>query len=310
MHKLRIVVVTQGLSFLPLQLEKENVVGVCESAPRVWRASMHSQFRRFAREVLARWLGHSTLRQHARARRVPYFWVHRDNEPEFVNWIKDLQPDLVIVYSMSQLLSPSALAVPRLGILNIHPSLLPSYRGPNPWFWLYRDGVHQSGVSLHWLDKGEDTGPIAAQAKFDIPLGQSLERTMELCQAAAGELLHDLLARLEQGELVAKPQDRTSATVRAKNPDANDIQNLSRWSEWETTHAYHFLCGMANQYPGLLKGGQPAPHYTVTGYSLDASFESSGQCQGRSVVCRDGRVFYMADEVSRASRWTAPFRGL
>lgn len=309
MHKLRIVVVTQGLSFLPLQLANEEVVGICESAPRVWKAKLHSRLRRQAREILDQWLGRATLREHARGRREPYFWLHRDNEPEFVELIKQLQPDLLVVYSMSQLLSPAALAVPRLGILNIHPSLLPDYRGPNPWFWLYREGVHQSGVSLHWLDKGEDTGPIATQAHFDIHFGQSLERTMEVCEAVAGGLLRDVLARLKRGEMMSRPQASASDTLRARNPDVQDIQSLSRWTEWEAKRAYHFLCGMSNQYPGLLAGVHegPVPRYEVTGYTLDASTETWGQCQGKSVACRDGRVFYVTSAVS-GMRWMAPFR--
>lgn len=311
MHKLRIVVVTQGLSFLPLQLESEDVVGICESAPRVWKANLYSQFRRKVREALAHWLGYATLREHARGRRAPYFWLHRDNEPEFVKWIKQLQPDLLVVYSMSQLLSPAALAVPRLGILNIHPSLLPDYRGPNPWFWLYRDGVHRSGVSLHWLDKGEDTGPIAAQANFDIPFGQSLERTMEVCQAVAGGLLRDVLAGLKRGEMMSRPQASASGTLRAKNPDAQDIQSLSYWPEWETKRAYHFLCGMANQYAGLLPGIHESsmPRYKVTGYTLEGSGETLGQCQGQNISCSDGRVYFVAD-VGSGARWTDLFRSL
>lgn len=302
MHKLRIVIVTQGLSFLPLQLENEDVVGICESAPRGWRTSLYNEFGRRVRDILANRLGRSSLREHARVRRAPYFWLHRDNEPKFVEWITRLKPDLLVVYSMSQLFSLEALEVPRLGVLNIHPSLLPDYRGPNPWFWLYRDGVHQSGVSLHWLDKGEDTGPIAAQAHFDIPLGQSLERTMQHCQVAASGLLREVLAQLKRSEKVARPQNSASSTIRAKNPDDQDIHNLSRWEEWETTRAYHFLCGMANQYPGLLAGihVHPAPQYKITGYSLEESGEAFGQCHGQSVMCRDGRVFYCAYSVCGA----------
>lgn len=299
MDKLRVVLITQGLSFLPLQLEGEEVVGVCESAPRGWRASVRSQFLRRLRDEAKRWLGRPTLSGYARRRRVPYFWLHRDNEPAFVEWMRQLKPDVLLTYSMSQLLGSAALDVPPLGALNIHPSLLPDYRGPNPWFWVYRDGVLRSGVTIHRLDNGEDTGPIAAQAHFDIPLGQSLEMSMETCQETVIDLLREVLARLKRGELVLRPQERSSGTVRAKNPTAQDIQNLSRWTEWESVRAYHFLRGMVNQYPELLTGmrEQTALHYDVTGYSLNATSEASGRCPGQSLVCGDGRVYYMASKV-------------
>jgi methionyl-tRNA formyltransferase len=299
MDKLRVVLITQGLSFLPLQLEEEEVVGMCESAPRGWRASVRSQFLRRLRDGAKRLLGRPTLSGYARRRRVPYFWLHRDNEPAFVEWMRQLKPDVLLTYSMSQLLGSAVLDVPPLGALNVHPSLLPDYRGPNPWFWVYRDGVLRSGVTIHQLDNGEDTGPIAAQAHFDVPLGQSLEMSMETCQETVIDLLREVLARLKLGELVLRPQERSSGTVRAKNPTAQDIQNLSRWTEWESVRAYHFLRGMVNQYPELLMGmrEQPALHYDVTGYFLNATSEASGRCSGQSLVCGDGRVYYMESKV-------------
>lgn len=304
MDKLRVVLITQGLTFLPLELEGEEVVGVCESAPRGWRSGVRSQFRRRLRDVAKHWLGRPTLSGYAHRRGVPYFWLHRDNEPAFVEWMRQLKPDLLLTYSMSQLLSPAALDVPRFGALNIHPSLLPDYRGPNPWFWVYRDGAPRSGVTIHRLDKGEDTGSIAAQAHFDIPLGQSLAASMHACQLAAIGLLREVLARIKRGELVFRPQEGPSGTVRAKNPSVQDIQNLSRWTEWSSARAYHFLRGMVNQYPELLTGvrEQPAFHYDVTGYALNATGEELGQCSGQSLVCGDGRVYYVASKVPEGWR--------
>ncbi|MEZ4833421.1 MAG: formyltransferase family protein [Caldilineaceae bacterium] len=70
----------------------------------------------------------------------------------------------------------SAYAAPH-GFLNLHPSLLPHYRGPDPIFWQLRDGVEPMGVTVHWMDVGVDTGDIAAQAPVALEDGLSGPRS-------------------------------------------------------------------------------------------------------------------------------------
>ncbi|MEZ4558302.1 MAG: formyltransferase family protein [Caldilineaceae bacterium] len=81
------------------------------------------------------------------------------------------QADVACVACFPRLLPPSLLAVPRHGFLNMHPSLLPAYRGPAPLFWQLRDGVAKTGVTIHWMDASFDTGALAAQAPVTLPNG-------------------------------------------------------------------------------------------------------------------------------------------
>ncbi|MCB9161132.1 MAG: hypothetical protein H6644_15025 [Caldilineaceae bacterium] len=89
------------------------------------------------------------------------------------------QADVACVACFPRLVPPSLLAVPRHGFLNMHPSLLPAYRGPAPLFWQLRDGVAKTGVTVHWMDASFDTGALAAQAPVTLPLtgGRPLKPT-------------------------------------------------------------------------------------------------------------------------------------
>ncbi|MFT4039450.1 MAG: formyltransferase family protein [Thermomicrobiales bacterium] len=80
-----------------------------------------------------------------------------------------LSPEVAVAACFPWRLSPAAVLAPRLGVLNIHPSLLPHGRGPEPVFWAFRDGVSETGVTVHRMDATLDTGPILAQQRALIP---------------------------------------------------------------------------------------------------------------------------------------------
>ena len=104
-----------------------------------------------------------------------------------------IAPDLVVVACFPWRLPEWLLALPRHGCLNVHPSLLPDGRGPDPVFWAFRWGLRETGVTIHRVDAGFDTGPIVAQRRLAIPPDAtipSLER--DLAEAGAALLLDAL----------------------------------------------------------------------------------------------------------------------
>jgi methionyl-tRNA formyltransferase len=103
-------------------------------------------------------------------------------------------------------------SLPRLGCINVHPSLLPRWRGPEPIFWTFKAGDPETGVTVHHIDGGFDTGPILRQEKVSIPSGidgLSLERQLA---TVGGRLLVDSIAGLANETLVTEPQDVAHAT--------------------------------------------------------------------------------------------------
>ncbi len=107
-----------------------------------------------------------------------------------------------MVACFSFVLPPALLQAPRLGCYNLHPSLLPGYRGPAPLFWQRRLGEEQTGVTLHRMTPAVDAGEIVAQVGVPLPDGSSAAQADALtAQVGAGLMLH-MLARLVQGPLV------------------------------------------------------------------------------------------------------------
>jgi methionyl-tRNA formyltransferase len=111
-----------------------------------------------------------------------------------------LEPDLVLCMGFPWKIPPGALAVPRLGWLNGHPSLLPRHRGPVPIAWAIRDGDEEVGVTFHRMDAELDTGPILAQSSY--PLGELVEPNTfyEGMGQVVMKTLAAALERLEAGD--------------------------------------------------------------------------------------------------------------
>jgi methionyl-tRNA formyltransferase len=115
------------------------------------------------------------------------------------------QPDLAVCAGFPWKIPPDALAVPRHGIVNLHPSFLPRYRGPVPVGWAIRNGDSEIGVTVHRMDAELDTGAILAQSRIVLGDEFSFPELQPKMVAAVGEVLATALARIERGEL-GEPQ--------------------------------------------------------------------------------------------------------
>lgn len=121
--------------------------------------------------------------------------------------------DLFIVASYGKIIPDDILNLPEKGVLNVHPSLLPKYRGPSPIESVLLDGVMTTGVSIMKLDAGMDTGPILVQSAFIIN-PSATAGTMEVeCGQLGGELLVQVLPHYLDGSLIPKEQNDADATV-------------------------------------------------------------------------------------------------
>ena len=167
------------------------------------------------------------------------------NQRECINWLSCLSPDVVIVYGMSQLLSSEFLAIPSHGCINLHPSILPNYRGPNPWFWAYYNQDKLFGVTLHYLIAGEDNGPIIDQRTFNVSSGTKLLMLKEFAIGKLGvEMILNTLMSLRSGLVVhSYPQSSTSPTPRARNLYSYEHRNIINWSEWPIERIWHVMRG-------------------------------------------------------------------
>ncbi len=130
--------------------------------------------------------------------------------------LKNLAPDLLIVVAYGQMLPPEALEIPPLGCLNLHPSLLPKYRGAAPIAWPILNGDPQTGVTIMKMDETLDTGDIITQETTSIsPTETEGELHNRLAQLGA-QLLARTLPKYLKGDITLRPQNHQHATYARK----------------------------------------------------------------------------------------------
>jgi methionyl-tRNA formyltransferase len=136
------------------------------------------------------------------------------NNPEELTQLAETKSDVFVVVAYGRILPPEVLRIAPMGVVNIHPSLLPLYRGPSPVVTAILDGQRQTGVTVMLLDEGMDTGPILKQSpKIDL---DGTERGADLQDHLFKEgalLLPGVLGGLQDGSITPTPQDDSLATI-------------------------------------------------------------------------------------------------
>ncbi|MSU36850.1 MAG: methionyl-tRNA formyltransferase [Pedosphaera sp.] len=147
---------------------------------------------------------------------LPILQPEKARDPAFIEQMRQLQPDLILVAAYGQILSKILLDLPRWGCLNVHTSLLPRLRGAAPIQWAIANGDTETGVTIMQMDIGLDTGPILSARATEIrddDTGQSLHDRLA---RIGGELLVETIPCYLAGSIVPKAQEDALATVARK----------------------------------------------------------------------------------------------
>lgn len=179
-----------------------------------------------------------TIIQLAWARHIPVYEVSRLAAPKTLSALSFLQPDIACVACFPKRIPASVLRLPRFGFLNLHPSLLPHYRGPYPLFWMFRNGETNTGVTIHFMDECFDSGDIVAQAPIDLPDGVSGEEADRLCATLGGQLLVEVIESLGRGTLMRRKQPDGGSYYPAPTNDDFEIDR-----SWPARRAFNFMRG-------------------------------------------------------------------
>jgi len=135
----------------------------------------------------------------------------RIRDAAVVERIRDLEPDLVVVVAYGQIIPASILSIARRGVLNVHASLLPRWRGAAPVAHAILAGDPVTGVTIMRMDEQLDHGPILAQREVSIDRGESAPQLMERLAAVGAELLVETIAELDR--LQSRAQDDSAVTI-------------------------------------------------------------------------------------------------
>jgi methionyl-tRNA formyltransferase len=172
----------------------------------------------------------------ARQEEIPAFEPISPNLPEFVQAMSDLKPDLFLAVGYTNLLKETVLSVPRILAANFHASLLPAYRGKHPIFWALRNGERWSGLTVHVMDQGLDTGDILYQVQVRTRKRDTVADLYDRIMDRSLSLVARLIQDAERGKLRRRPQSElgasyySSVSVEDFRLDwSRDAEQLRRW---------------------------------------------------------------------------------
>ena len=137
---------------------------------------------------------------------IPVYQPVKVRGPEFVEKLRQMERDAIVVVAFGQILSRQVLDIPRLGCVNVHASLLPKYRGAAPIQWAILDGETCTGVTTMLMDEGIDTGNMLEKLEVPIAPDETGGSLHDMLSRAGAELIRSTLRRLEAGTLVPEPQ--------------------------------------------------------------------------------------------------------
>ena len=174
-------------------------------------------------------------------------------DDEAVAKIRAVEADVYVVVAYGRFIPGELLSAPRLGVVNVHPSLLPRHRGPSPVATAILDGDESTGLSIMLLDEGMDTGPILAQSEpVRIASAIRCDALTELLFEMGADMLPEVLRDYGSGEVTPRPQVEADATV------TRLLRKADGEIDWEATadrivrmnRAYHPWPGTSTSWLG------------------------------------------------------------
>lgn len=143
---------------------------------------------------------------------IPVFQPEKVKTPEFVEILRTLAPQVIVVVAFGQLLSQAILDIPPMGCINVHGSLLPKYRGAGPIQWSIINGDKTTGVTTMYMEKGLDTGDMLLKREFEILEKETAQELHDKMSAIGAEVLIETLQLIEAGKAVRTPQNHEAHT--------------------------------------------------------------------------------------------------
>jgi methionyl-tRNA formyltransferase len=173
-------------------------------------------------------------------------------EAGVVEQLAGFTPDVIVVAAFGQILPKSVLAMPHLGCINIHPSLLPRFRGASPVASVILAGDEFTGVSIMLMDEGLDTGPVLARAQIPISAPDSTGSLTTKLSWLGARLLGEVLVRWTRGELTPRPQNASEATYcRPITKEEGEIDwHLPAIDIWRRVRAFYPWPGCYTRWRG------------------------------------------------------------
>ena len=195
----------------------------------------------------------------------------RAREPEFIEQMRALNPDVMVVVAFGQILPKELLDIPKYGCVNVHASLLPKYRGAAPIQWAVIRGEKVSGVTTMQMDVGLDTGDMLLKTEVPLAEDETGGSLHDKLSVLGGDLLIETLKGLEAGTIVPEKQDDSQSGEYARMLDkslgkidfsmrAEEIERLIRGlNPWPSAYTSYNNKTMKLWKARVVSGGEAVP---------------------------------------------------
>ncbi len=182
----------------------------------------------------------------AKKNQIHVFFPQNVNTPEWIEVIRNLLPEVIFSFYYRNLLSGDILMIPSAGSFNLHGSLLPAYRGRCPVNWVLVKGEQRTGVTLHHMLEGPDSGDIVGQREVAIEFEDTAYTLYQKLCVKAKELLDEVLPLIKKGIAPRVPQDlKQGSYYGGRRPEDGRID----WS-WPVMQIYNLVRAVTEPYPG------------------------------------------------------------
>lgn len=191
------------------------------------------------------------VKEKALEHNLPVYQPKRAREPEFIEQMRELNPDVMVVVAFGQILPKALLDIPKYGCVNVHASLLPKYRGAAPIQWAVIRGEKVSGVTTMQMDVGLDTGDMLMKTEVALTEDETGGSLHDKLSVLGGELLIETLKGLEAGTIRPEKQDDSQTGEYARMLDkalgkvdfsmpAEEIERLIRGlNPWPSAYTFY-----------------------------------------------------------------------
>lgn len=184
------------------------------------------------------------VKECALAHEIPIFQPKKIREEENVAYLREFQPDIIVVAAFGQILPKSILDMPKFGCINVHASLLPKYRGAAPIQWAIINGDEVTGVTIMRMDVGLDTGDMIAKKEIVIAKDETGGSLFDKLAQIGAQLCVETMETIEAGKAEYTPQNHEEATHVSM---INKELGLIDWNK-SATELEHLIRGL-NPWP-------------------------------------------------------------
>jgi methionyl-tRNA formyltransferase len=178
---------------------------------------------------------------------LPVWQPEKFNSRSFLDRLAEMEPDLIVVAAYGKIFRRRSLALPRLGCVNLHASLLPFYRGIAPVNWAVIRGERETGVTTIFMDEGVDTGDMILQSSVTIGEEQTAGEVLDVLAVLGADVMAETCNLIAHGEAPRAKQDEKLATY------APRLSKQDGWIRWDvSSRELHNLVRGVTPWPGAV----------------------------------------------------------